>query len=219
VESVQLVRRQVPPPPPLHRFLLDSITLAQHSVASAMSIEMKIAIFVVVSAALAALTRRSLLSLRTHGLFRLLAWVTSVALVLANIDYWFDDPLGVRQMASWLLLAICIAVVLYGALSLRRGKPSKARDDPSLISIERTTELVTTGAYRYIRHPIYSSFLFGAWGVFLKHLSLVSALLALLTTLFAVMSAKREESENASYFGDEYRDYMKRTKMFIPFLF
>jgi protein-S-isoprenylcysteine O-methyltransferase Ste14 len=186
---------------------------------AAMSIEVKAAIFVIVSVALAVSTRRSLFSLRTHGLFRLFAWVSSTALVLLNIDYWFDEPFSIRQLASWLLLAICVAVLICGVLSLRRGKSSRTRDDPSLISIEKTTQLVTTGAYRYIRHPIYSSFLFGAWGVFLKHCSLMSALSALLTTLFAVLAAKREESENASYFGDEYRSYVKRTKMFIPFLF
>ncbi|MFH1893279.1 MAG: isoprenylcysteine carboxylmethyltransferase family protein [Candidatus Zixiibacteriota bacterium] len=184
-----------------------------------MIVELKIAVLVVVSVALAVLTRRSLISFRLHGVFRLLAWVTSLALVLLNIDYWFDDPYGARQMASWLLFVISIAVVFYGTISLHRGKPDSRRDDPALMGIERTTELVITGAYRYIRHPMYSSFLFGAWGVFFKHFSLSSALLALLTTFFAVMTAKKEESENIGYFGDAYRDYMKRTKMFIPFLF
>ncbi len=117
------------------------------------------------------------------------------------------------------MLAICIAIVIYGVISLRRGHPSGKRDDPSLIGIEKTTQLVKTGAYYYIRHPIYSSFLFGAWGVFFKHYSLMSALLALLTTIFALMAAKKEESENIIYFGDEYRDYMKQTKMFIPYIF
>jgi protein-S-isoprenylcysteine O-methyltransferase Ste14 len=184
-----------------------------------MSTELKIVVLVVVSLVLTVLTWRSLRSFRTHGLFRLFAWVTFVALVLVNIDYWFDDPFSLRQIASWLLLAICIAIVIYGAISLRRGKPSGSRDDPSLISIERTTQLVRTGAYRYIRHPIYSSFLFGAWGVFCKHYSLLSGLLALLTTFFAVVTAKIEEAENIKYFGDEYRDYVKQTKMFIPLVY
>ena len=88
-----------------------------------------------------------------------------------------------------------------------------------LIGIEKTTELVTTGAYRYIRHPMYSSFLFVAWGVFFKHYSWLSVLMAGITTSFAVMTVKREEAENIRYFGDAYRIYMKRTKMFIPFFF
>jgi protein-S-isoprenylcysteine O-methyltransferase Ste14 len=184
-----------------------------------MSIQLKILILIIVSAALAALTWRSLISIRKHGIYRLFGWMTFIALILLNIDYWFVDPFSIRQMVSWLLLAICAAIVVYGMISLYRGKPNMMRKDPSLIGIERTTQLVMTGAYRYIRHPMYSSFLFGAWGVFFKHYSPISALLALLTTIFAVITAKKEERENISYFGDAYRDYMKRTKMFIPFIF
>jgi protein-S-isoprenylcysteine O-methyltransferase Ste14 len=184
-----------------------------------MSIQLKILILIILSAALAALTWRSLASIQKHGIYRLFGWMTFVALVLLNIDYWFVDPISIRQLVSWLLFLICMAIVTYGAISLHGGKPNRMRKDPSLIGIERTAQLVMSGAYRYIRHPMYSSFLFGAWGVFFKHYSLKSAFLALLTTIFAVITAKKEEYENISYFGDEYRDYMKRTKMFIPFIF
>jgi len=184
-----------------------------------MSDGVKIAVLAVVSVMLAVLTRRSLKSVRSHGLFRLLAWMAFISLILVNVDYWFDEPFCPRQIASWLLLTVCTATVIYGTISLRLGKPNERRADPSLIGIERTTQLVRTGAYRYIRHPMYSSFLFGAWGVFLKHCSLLSGLLAVFTTLLAVVTAKKEESENVDYFGDEYRDYMRRTKMFIPLVY
>jgi protein-S-isoprenylcysteine O-methyltransferase Ste14 len=41
----------------------------------------------------------------------------------------------------------------------------------------------------------------------------------LAATLFLLATAKVEESENVRYFGTAYAEYMKRTKMFIPFLF
>ena len=171
------------------------------------------------SGSLALLTWRSLCSFRSHGLYRLFTWAAVLALVLQNLEYWFDDPFSIQHMVSWVLLLISLIIAIYGTLSLRRGKPSSRRNDAFLISIEKTTELVTTGAYRYIRHPMYSSFLFGAWGVFFKHPSWLCAVLAGITTIFAVITAKIEEAENIRYFGNAYRDYMKRTKMFIPFFF
>jgi protein-S-isoprenylcysteine O-methyltransferase Ste14 len=44
-------------------------------------------------------------------------------------------------------------------------------------------------------------------------------LLALAATLFLVATARIEEAEDVRFFGAAYQEYMKQTKMFIPFLF
>ncbi len=180
----------------------------------------KIVVFAVVTAGLFWLSRACLSKVRSHGFWRFLAWESSLVLILLNLDYWFDEPFSIRQLISWSLLLISIIIGVYGTQSLRLlGKHDVQREDPLLIGIEKTRELVTVGAYRYVRHPMYSSFLFAAWGAFLKHLSWLSLGLAALTTVLAAMTARREEAENIRYFGAAYQDYMQRTRMFIPFLF
>jgi protein-S-isoprenylcysteine O-methyltransferase Ste14 len=84
--------------------------------------------------------------------------------------------------------------------------------------IENTTQLVKIGAYRYIRHPIYCSFLLGGVGAFLKDPSVLGFLLFTFVFIFAFVTAKVEEEDNIKRFGDEYIAYMKTTKMFLPFL-
>jgi protein-S-isoprenylcysteine O-methyltransferase Ste14 len=118
-------------------------------------------------------------------------------------------------------LAISIALVVHGACLLKVvGKPDSRRsDEVPLAGIEKTTSLVTVGAYKYIRHPIYSSGFYGTWGVFLKDPSWLGIILALAATLFWVITAKTEEAECLQYFGAPYRAYVKQTKMFVPFLF
>ena len=99
------------------------------------------------------------------------------------------------------------------------GQPDARRDDVPLVAFEKTTTLITSGAYRYIRHPLYSSLLFLAWGIYFKDPSGLGGLLALAATLFLVATARVEEAENLAFFGEQYREYMGRTKMFVPFLF
>jgi protein-S-isoprenylcysteine O-methyltransferase Ste14 len=99
------------------------------------------------------------------------------------------------------------------------GKPDRQRDDPSLVAFERTTALVTIGAYRYIRHPLYSSLLFLAWGVYFKLPSWIGGLLAMVCTVLLVVTARVEEAEDVRFFGPAYKVYRQRTKMFIPFVF
>ena len=85
--------------------------------------------------------------------------------------------------------------------------------------MEKTTRLVTAGAYKYIRHPLYSSLLFLAWGVFFKAPSWPGGGLAALATLSLFMTGKMEETENIRFFGSAYEEYMRENKMFIPFVF
>ena len=176
--------------------------------------------FLLVTLGLAYVSRASLLHPRSHGFYRFLAWEAILALILINLNVWFRDPFSWYQLISWFLLAVSLFLVIHGALLLKRlGKADARREDPSLLDFEKTTSLVTVGAYRYIRHPLYSSLLFLAWGVFFKDPSWPGGLLALAATLFLVAAAKMEEAEDIRFFGPAYRAYMKQTRMFIPFLF
>jgi protein-S-isoprenylcysteine O-methyltransferase Ste14 len=85
--------------------------------------------------------------------------------------------------------------------------------------MEKTTRLVTIGPYRFIRHPMYASLLYLAWGIFLKHITLLSVVLVIFASLLLVATAILEEKENLPYFGGAYAAYMQYTKRFIPFIF
>jgi protein-S-isoprenylcysteine O-methyltransferase Ste14 len=183
--------------------------------------QLKVIIFVVASGGIAWVSRVSLRHSRSHGFYRFFAWEGILVLVLLNVDYWFREPFSTHQMVSWSLLIVCTYWVIHGVYSLHTvGKPDPERhEDPTLLGIEKTTELVTVGAYRYIRHPLYSSLLFLTWGALFKHLSWTGLALAVITTFFLTMTAKSEEAENVRFFGAAYSDYVKRTKMFVPLLF
>jgi protein-S-isoprenylcysteine O-methyltransferase Ste14 len=180
----------------------------------------RVVVFLWVTVWFAYVSRASLAVPHSHGFYRFLAWEAILALALLNVDGWFHEPFSWHQLISWLLLIVSLFLVIYGVLLLRYiGRPSSQRDDPPLFVFEKTTNLVTVGVYRYIRHPMYSSLLFLAWGIFFKAPSWVGGLLALASTLFLVTAARIEEAENMGFFGEGYREYMRRTKMFIPFLF
>ena len=172
----------------------------------------KFIIFIVVTAGIVFYSWKSLRQLRSHGFFRFFAWEAILLLVLLNVDYWFREPFSPLQIVSWLLFLASIVVAAHGFYLLHAvGRPEGEFED--------TTVLVRQGAYKYIRHPLYSSLLLLSWGVFFKDVSLLSIILTLAALVFLVATARVEEAENLQKFGDEYTDYMKVTRMFIPFLF
>jgi protein-S-isoprenylcysteine O-methyltransferase Ste14 len=176
-------------------------------------------VFLSASLALAYISRASLLHPGSHGFYRFLAWEAILAGVLLNLDGWFADPFAWYQLISWLLLLISLYLLVHSLVLLKRaGQQDAQREDKALLEFEKTTRLVTHGLYRYIRHPMYSSLLFLAWGVFFSP-SPLDALIALAATLALLATARTEEAENLRFFGPAYREYMGRTRRFIPFIY
>ena len=181
----------------------------------------KIILLVSATAGFLYISRRSLRDPRSHGFYRFFAWETILILFLLNVSYWFDNPYAWYQMFAWTLLFLCILPVVWGAILLhKRGKPvEKRKEDPNLLAFEKTSNLVKSGIYRYIRHPLYSSLLLMAWGIFFKQPSWAGGTLAVVASGFLVLTAQADEAECIQFFGPAYEEYMKNTKRFIPFLF
>ena len=173
------------------------------------------------AAGLIYISRASLRAPRSHGFYRFFAWECILALFLLNVDVWFQTPLAWYQLISWLLLALCLVPLIMGVRMLRsRGKPVVQREaEPQLLAFEKTSSLVTTGIYHYIRHPLYSSLLLLTWGIFFKALTWPGLFLAIAATLLLFATAKADEAECLRFFGAPYQEYMKQTKRFVPFVF
>jgi protein-S-isoprenylcysteine O-methyltransferase Ste14 len=165
------------------------------------------------------LSWRALFSIKNHGFFRFFSWECIIWLFVNNYKFWFDHPLSTKQIFSWVLLLYSIYLVIYGARMIKKiGRPEKGRGEKELFEFEKTTELVDQGIFKYIRHPLYSSLLFLTWGIFLKNTSYSLFAVSLISTVFLYLTAILDEKECINFFGDKYREYMKRSKRFIPFI-
>ena len=176
-------------------------------------------IFCATSVFLAFVSRKSLVRPRSHGFPRFFAWESLAALFLLVVPRWIDAWTSPRQLVSWLLITLSAYFALRGAYLLRTlGKPDPARSAAELYAFEKTSCLVDAGLYRHVRHPLYASLLFLAWGFYLKWPAWPELLLAAAASLFLVLAALIDETECLEHFGDAYRAYMKTTRRFIPFL-
>lgn len=177
-------------------------------------------IFVVVTIILAWFSRRSLLKPRTHGFYRFIAWEAIALLVLLNYPVWFKEPFSWHQIISWVLLFSSIPVSVSGFRQLGQlGQAEQHRQDQTLLGFEKTTQLVTSGIYGFIRHPLYLSLIMLALGVCFKQPNRTGTLLAAIVVLSLTITARIEEHENLAYFGEAYQNYMSQSKMFIPYIF
>ncbi len=148
----------------------------------------------------------------SHGFYRFFAWETILGSFVINLRNWFVNPFSWYQIISWTLLIGCLIPIIYGVFLLRTvGKPTD--------HLEATTHLVTKGIYHFIRHPLYASLLYLAWGIFFKFPSFLGGCMAVVSTVFLYATARADEAECLVKFGNEYARYMGKTKMFIPLVF
>jgi protein-S-isoprenylcysteine O-methyltransferase Ste14 len=120
-----------------------------------------------------------------------------------------DNPWlqGIGLALFFLGLLLAIWARLY--LGRNWGIPMSQKVDP---------ELVTTGPYRRIRHPIYSGIILAMTGTAIA-VSLYWLAAVVLLGAYFVYSAFMEERFMAGQFPDSYPKYCRSTKMLIPFLF
>ncbi len=151
----------------------------------------------------------SLRERRYHGIPRFFVFEGLLLLGLLQWQSWFKDPLILRQLVSWLFLILSMYYVFASVILYHRhtnhGK-----------NFENSTKLVTTGIYKYVRHPMYGSLLFLGWGMFLKDINPATIFIIIISTIALFLTCKIEEREMLKKFGNDYKEYMIRTKMWLP---
>jgi protein-S-isoprenylcysteine O-methyltransferase Ste14 len=120
-----------------------------------------------------------------------------------NTDPWLGG-IGLAVFVLGLALAIWARVYL----GRNWGMPMSKKADP---------ELVTTGPYSRIRHPIYAGIILAMAGTAIA-VSLYWLLAVVLLGGYFVYSAVVEERTMAGAFPDTYPAYKQSTKMVIPFI-
>jgi protein-S-isoprenylcysteine O-methyltransferase Ste14 len=110
-----------------------------------------------------------------------------------------------------MLVLLGIGVAVYARIYLGRnwGMPMSRKEEP---------ELVTGGPYAFVRHPIYTGIMLAMLGSAIGETPFWALMLIVFAPYF-IYSARREEELMCEQFPAQYPDYMRRTKMIVPFVF
>lgn len=156
---------------------------------------------------------------RENGLASTLAGLLSLVGFVAIIAHtakpgwiaWADLPLPL-----WLRwMGIAIALLGFGLLQWAQNSLGRNWSDTPRMMKEQS--LVTSGPYQFIRHPIYTAFFLILGSILLISANwLVGFAWIGMTVLEIASRIGYEEDLMIEYFGDEYREYIKRTGRLMP---
>lgn len=156
---------------------------------------------------------------RREGLFVLVSLRLSGLLTFLAVLAWLIDPSWLAQasvpLPTWVRWAGA-GLLAAGGVLLTWTFRHLGRNLTDTVVTRREHILVTTGPYRWVRHPFY-----GAGGILFVGVTLVTACwLPAVTGMAAlallVVRTTTEEELLAERFGDEYRGYASRTGRFFP---
>jgi protein-S-isoprenylcysteine O-methyltransferase Ste14 len=139
--------------------------------------------------------------------------ILALAILLFRVGAFHNDGLNSdpwRAGLGLVLFALGLAFSIWSRLTIGRnwGTPMSRKDDP---------ELVTSGPYQLVRHPIYSGILVAGVGTAVA-LSWSWLIAVALAAVYFVYSGIIEERNMTEQFPDSYPVYRRSTKMLVPFI-
>ncbi|MFX1518023.1 MAG: isoprenylcysteine carboxylmethyltransferase family protein [Promethearchaeota archaeon] len=142
-------------------------------------------------------------------------WVLGAFIFILNPNFFDWSALPLPLLIKWVGLVLTILGMGVEFLT----QIYLGRNYSTLLNIRDEHSLITTGPYRYIRHPMYTALITVGVGLSFLSANWYFALPFIITIIVIILRIKKEEEIMIDEFGDEYIQYMKRTKRFIPFLF
>lgn len=127
------------------------------------------------------------------------AWTGALSIPFPGWLRWAGFALGLAGLGFWIWTQVALGKQWSPQLQLRKQH-----------------QLITTGPYRRIRHPLYSAML--GYGMGLALLTANWVFVGLLVVMIVWLPARvsREEQMMIEKFGDEYEAYMRSTGRFFP---
>jgi protein-S-isoprenylcysteine O-methyltransferase Ste14 len=154
----------------------------------------------------------------TSGILRIIT--IFVAIVLLSTTWiplpWLYQPVWrVGFWPFWIGAAITVSGLLFSVWA--RGH--LGRNWSSQVSIKEDHELITTGPYSVVRHPIYTGILVGFLGVAIAVSEMRGFVVLVLLFLMLWAKLRKEEQWMRSQFGETYATYVRRTAALVPYIF
>jgi protein-S-isoprenylcysteine O-methyltransferase Ste14 len=126
-------------------------------------------------------------------------WIQALNFRLPGWLRWVGFVIGLAGLGLWTWTQAALGAMWSAQLQLREQH-----------------HLVTTGPYARIRHPLYTAMCIWSTGVALVTANWIFVALAVMVVAGSCIRAPREEQMMIEQFGDEYREYIKRTGKFLP---
>ena len=152
---------------------------------------------------------------------KFLVFLATIGMMVVPMIYvftsWIDSfSIGLPNWARWIgTIGYGFGLILFWWVHKTLGK-----NWSPLLEIRKEHNLITTGPYKYVRHPMYTYMWIGVVGSWLISSNWIVGIVAFVTwSILYFIRLPDEEKMMIEQFGQQYKDYMKTTKRIIPYIY
>ena len=121
-----------------------------------------------------------------------------------------DEP--ITRWVGLVCFAFGVVLVFWSGIALGRLYSAE-------VTLQKDHQLITSGPYRYIRHPRYSGGIIYALGFALLFRSWIGIVALILSLVVFMLRIRDEEALMQAEFGQEWEAYCQRSWRLIPFIY
>ena len=133
-----------------------------------------------------------------------------IALILSPVSNLFGS--SISALIGLALICLSIVLALWAIVTMRLANFSVLPEPVS------RGELITSGPYQFIRHPMYSAVVFACLGAAISHTDGIKWIWMFCLCVVIALKIRREEALLSSRYN-EYEQYSQKTKALIPYVF
>lgn len=128
----------------------------------------------------------------------------------------FAERRFLPDSAIYLWIGLCMTFT--GVMFSIWARATLGRNWSGIVTVKQNHELIRTGPYALVRHPIYTGILFALLGTIIFDGKIRSLILIIAVLSVLIHKMKMEEQFMAAQFGSQYTSYRQKTKALLPFL-
>jgi protein-S-isoprenylcysteine O-methyltransferase Ste14 len=142
----------------------------------------------------------------------ILGYFVSIILYMLDVPWISWSRLALPPWLRWLgVIGAASSIPLVAWIHRALGRQYSAE-----LAIQKDHALVTTGPYARTRHPMYTTLNMFSFSMAIMTSNLLVLFFAVLVMLPFPWIAREEENMLLETFGEDYREYMRRTGRFFP---
>jgi protein-S-isoprenylcysteine O-methyltransferase Ste14 len=146
-------------------------------------------------------------------------WRIQILLIAVAIAFFLNHHDVILWSYTLTVGIIADIVTLIGLIVILWARTVLGGNWSTTAVLKEDQELIQSGPYRYVRHPIYSGLMLMVLGVAIFYGRAIGFVAFTISFIASWLRARQEEKLLTKHFPEEYPNYKKQVKAFIPFVF